>query len=180
MDKTRITNANKQHARRSAGAGESKEIIMNKIDDTISRAKAIEALRAMQTYKLFAGDDMLLIDQAGAQTELMMLPPAQLGTNLAEVGTDCISRQAAITALSNEIVKRRLLDEMYDGCIDEFQAEEILKKLPPAQPERIIHCKDCEWWAKQENSPQGRCALSGMYPTGGWFCGNARMREVTE
>ena len=38
---------------------------------------AIEALRAMQTYKLFAGDDMLLIDQAGAQTELMMLPPAQ-------------------------------------------------------------------------------------------------------
>ena len=45
--------------------------------DTISRAKAIDALRAMQTYKLFAGDDMLLIDQAGAQTELMVLPPAQ-------------------------------------------------------------------------------------------------------
>ena len=50
---------------------------------------------------------------------------------------DLISRQAAITALSNEIVKRRLLDEMYDGCIDEFQTEEILKKLPTAQPERI-------------------------------------------
>ena len=45
--------------------------------DTISRQQAIDALRAMQTYKLFAGDDMLLIDQAGAQTELMMLPPAQ-------------------------------------------------------------------------------------------------------
>ena len=45
--------------------------------DTISRAKAIDALRTMQTYKLFAGDDMLLIDQAGAQTELMMLPPVQ-------------------------------------------------------------------------------------------------------
>ena len=45
--------------------------------DTISRQAAIDALRAMQTYKLFAGDDMLLIDQAGAQTELMMLPPAQ-------------------------------------------------------------------------------------------------------
>lgn len=43
----------------------------------------------------------------------------------------------------------------------------------------IIHCEDCEWWTKQECSPQGRCALSGMYPTGGWFCGNARMREVT-
>ena len=70
---------------------------------------------------------------------------AQLGTDLAEVGTDCISRQAAINALNNEIVKRRLLDEMYDGCIDEFQTEEILKKLPPAQPE-IIRCKDCKHW----------------------------------
>ena len=47
------------------------------VGDMISRQAAIEALRAMQTYKLFAGDDMLLIDQAGAQTELMMLPPAQ-------------------------------------------------------------------------------------------------------
>ena len=45
--------------------------------DLISRKAAIDALRAMQTYKLFAGDDLLLIDQAGAQTELMMLPPAQ-------------------------------------------------------------------------------------------------------
>lgn len=45
--------------------------------DLIERQAAIDALRAMQTYKLFAGDDMLLIDQAGAQTELMMLPSAQ-------------------------------------------------------------------------------------------------------
>ena len=56
--------------------------------DTISRAKAIEALRAMQTYKLFAGDDMLLIDQAGAQTELMMLPPAQPKRGKWEMGID--------------------------------------------------------------------------------------------
>ena len=47
------------------------------MDDLIDRQAAIDALRAMQTYKLFAGDDMLLIDQAGAQTELMLLPPAQ-------------------------------------------------------------------------------------------------------
>ena len=47
------------------------------MDDLISRQAAIDALRAMQTYKLFAGDDMLLIDQAGAQTELMLLPPIQ-------------------------------------------------------------------------------------------------------
>ena len=45
--------------------------------DTISRQAANDALRKMQTYKLFSGDDMLLIDQAGAMTELMLLPPIQ-------------------------------------------------------------------------------------------------------
>ena len=41
------------------------------------------------------------------------------------------------------------------------------------QPE-IIRCKDCKWWAKQKDSLQGRCELMKMYPTGGWFCANAR------
>ena len=45
--------------------------------DCISRQRSVDTLRKMQTYKLFAGDDMLLIDQAEAQTELMMLPSAQ-------------------------------------------------------------------------------------------------------
>ena len=41
MDKTRITNANKQHARRSAGAGEI--IGRDTMNDLISRQAAIEA-----------------------------------------------------------------------------------------------------------------------------------------
>lgn len=45
--------------------------------DCISRQAAIDAIRAMQTYKLFAGDDLILVDQAGAQTELMMLPATE-------------------------------------------------------------------------------------------------------
>jgi len=45
--------------------------------DCISRQAALEKIRKMQTYKMFAGDDLLLIDQAEAQTELMMLPSAQ-------------------------------------------------------------------------------------------------------
>ena len=47
------------------------------MDDLINRQAALETIRTMQTYKLFAGDDMLLIDQAEAQTELMMLPSIQ-------------------------------------------------------------------------------------------------------
>lgn len=48
-----------------------------KMDDTVSRQEATDALRKMQTYKMFEGDDVLLIDQAGAMTELMLLPSAQ-------------------------------------------------------------------------------------------------------
>ena len=46
-------------------------------DDLISRQAALDAVRSMQTYKLFMGDDMILIDKADVQTELMMLPSAQ-------------------------------------------------------------------------------------------------------
>lgn len=55
---------------------------------------------------------------------------------------DLISRQAAIKALYTEIIKRRLLDDVNDGMLDEFDTESILRRLPSAQPE-IIHCKDC-------------------------------------
>ena len=45
--------------------------------DTISRQQSVDTLRKMQTYKLFAGDDMILVDKAQVQTELMMLPSVQ-------------------------------------------------------------------------------------------------------
>lgn len=53
--------------------------LWNSGTDWIKRSDAIDAIRAMQTYKMFAGDDTLLIDQAGAQTELMLLPSIQSG-----------------------------------------------------------------------------------------------------
>ena len=94
---------------------------------------------------------------------------------------DLISRQSAITALSNEIVKRRLLDEMYDGCIDEFIAEEILKKLPSAQPE-IVYCGDCKYkddGIDEDGIPFLKCLHGRSY--GGTrindFCSWAERRE---
>ena len=41
----------------------------------------------------------------------------------------------------------------------------------------VVRCKDCRWWTKQEKSIQGRCALTGTYPTGGWYCGNGERRD---
>jgi hypothetical protein len=38
---------------------------------------ALETIRKMQTYKLFSGDDMILVDKVEVQTELMMLPSVQ-------------------------------------------------------------------------------------------------------
>ena len=45
--------------------------------DLISRKKALYVIRTLQTYKLFEGDDMILVDKADVQTELMMLPSAE-------------------------------------------------------------------------------------------------------
>jgi hypothetical protein len=59
-----------------------------------------------------------------------------LGTNLAEVGTDCISRQAAIKATWKDT-----------GYTDPFNVmtaiRDRIEQLPPAEPQ-IIRCKDCK------------------------------------
>lgn len=41
----------------------------------------------------------------------------------------------------------------------------------------VVRCKECKWWTKQEKSIQGRCALTGTYPTGGWYCGNGKRED---
>lgn len=61
-----------------------------------------------------------------------------------------------------------------EGFIDALEfCIATLSTMPTAE---LIHCKDCEWWTKQDKSIQGRCELMQMYPTGGWFCGNAQKR----
>ena len=50
--------------------------------------------------------------------------------------SDLISRQAAIEAVM-ECYDNDELFEVY---------EEKLRELPPAQPERIVRCKDCKHW----------------------------------
>lgn len=59
------------------------------------------------------------------------------------VDGDAISRETAIDALYTEIIKRRLMDDVNDGMLDEFDTESILRKLPSAQPEQQwIPCSD--------------------------------------
>ena len=54
--------------------------------DLIDRQATLETLRTMQTYKLHEDDDMILVDKADVQTELMMMPSAQPETAKRIVG----------------------------------------------------------------------------------------------
>ena len=100
--------------------------------------------------------------------------------------SDLISRQVAIDALDEQTEQcNKALGSFDISPKDEYAIKveraslkaykEQLENFPPAEP-RLIRCRDCDWWTKQPDSLQGRCALSGTYPTGAFFCGNARKR----
>ena len=109
--------------------------------DTISRKAAIEALKNDMAsldhiIKGMSANDVRLDAYVSQRNQVNYdiytinnLPPAQLGTNLAEVGMDCISRQAAIEG--KICIQRSNGVEIYD---DYVVPVEYLKQLPPAQP----------------------------------------------
>ena len=89
----------------------------------------------------------------------------QLGTNLAEVGTDLISRQQAIEVVQN---RHMMLSKEKVLLIND------LEKLPSAQPD-IIRCRNCKFASgdsricmKFDHSPIGELD----------FCSFAERREV--
>ena len=95
------------------------------------------------------------------------------------VGTDLISRQAVLDALNNiEIPRNASWYQYYQ------QALTAVDKLPPAQPERIIHCKDCKhhWKHKCMDSMSiEKCDLGQtFYDAEVDYCSLAERREVTE
>ena len=94
----------------------------------------------------------------------------ELGTNLAEVGTDLISRQAAITQLSHN--KNKGDDEWELAVENDIQT---IWKLPSAHPE-IVRCKDCKHYR------HGLCMKASMCvnKSENGFCDWAERREVTE
>ena len=129
------------------------------MSDVISRQAAIDTLdeQIEQCNKSLSSFDISMKDEYAVKVEraslvafreiLEYLPPAQLSTNLAEVGTDCISRQAAIEALVAEtIYTEEELKEYYEANSHRnewvngiHEAVEVIKQLPPAQP-AIVPC----------------------------------------
>ena len=75
-----------------------------------------------------------------------------------------------------EAAKGLLFDAMpYRASVMRDAADEIEELL--ATVRSVVHCKDCEWWTKQEASIQGRCARFGFYPTGKFYCASGSMAE---
>lgn len=98
-----------------------------------------------------------------------------LGTNLAEVGTDCISRRQAIETFKDCAVNGVGIDGIVDA----------LKQLPSAQPE-IIRCTECKHYREYdskyvENAVVVQC-MADRYPISetipdGWFCAGAERKD---
>lgn len=89
---------------------------------------------------------------------------------------DLISKAKALKAI--EAAARLCVADANHNYLMGFQdaAEAVAQVEAEAMTEQheIVRCRECYWWTRQEDSLQGRCALMQSYPTGEWYCGNAR------
>ena len=146
------------------------------MDDLISKQAVLDALNNIEIPRNASWYQYY----QQALTAVGKLPPAQLGANLAEVGTDCISRQAAIDRATKE-------HDFYRGAVtvsDKARRDELLNvmcwlgELPLAQPERIKG----RWIEKPHVHGVAYCSLCDyeLHTNDTNFCPNcgADMREV--
>ena len=109
-------------ARQSAGAGEFWE--GNDMEELIKRL-----VRVIQT----GAPDKDGMHPISAEAVLEVVRGlSEHGTNLAEVGTDCISRQAAIEAIDKTKTVRNENGELF---VAKINAQMNIEQLPSAQPE---------------------------------------------
>lgn len=72
---------------------------------------------------------------------------------------------------------KRMEVEMMPAKLAHIYTAVVVENAPTIDAVPVVRCKDCKWWTKQEESIQGRCALAGIYPTGGWYCGNGKRED---
>ena len=96
---------------------------------------------------------------------------AQLGTNLAEVGTDTISRQAVIDAIENAFDRETILNRFVRKI-----AISAVRLLPSAQPE-IIRCKDCKEYDPIYTGGAGVCGHWNAKTESNAYCSYADRRK---
>ena len=121
----------------------------------------------------YYGDTWKFIDT------IKSMPPAELGTNLAEVGTDLISRQALLDKFEPWLKVK----DYNDGELNMLKAILYeIRFMPSAQPE-IIQCKDCKYWDttwQNDYAPNYHyCPMIDGTHRNDFYCADAERREVT-
>ena len=159
-----------QSARQSAGAGFKENVDMDELISKKAVIEAIEKARANVGHNLERSIGKSIIEILDDVGEDVGKLPSALGTNLAEVGTDCISRQAAID----------LLKQMRkDGDMIPREGKDVfarIRKLPSAQPD-IIRCRNCKFASGDSRI----CMQFGHSPIGELdFCAWAERRTDEE
>ena len=79
-------------------------------------------------------DQKYKIELLGMISAIGFAHEKELGTNLASLGTNCISRQAAVDALRDYLLEKRCPDDGTLTC--RLIENEVINKLPPIQPKR--------------------------------------------
>ena len=102
------------------------------MSDLVSRQQAIDALRNYLVGKNISCDGTMMARLI--ENEVINKLPSAHGTNLAEVGTDCISRQAAIDALRTCYDTETITMDNGDEYINYGDAVGEIEQLPPIQP----------------------------------------------
>ena len=136
------------------------------MDDLISRQEVIDLLKQMRK-----DGNMVPWEGKDVFARIRKLPPAQLSTNLAEVGTDLISRQALLDKFEPWLKVK----DYNDGELNMLKAILYeIRFMRSAQPE-IIRCRECKFASgdsricmKFDHSPIGELD----------FCSFAERREV--
>jgi hypothetical protein len=115
------------------------------MDELISKRAVIEAIekaRANVGHNLerSIGESIIeILDDVGRDINGL---PSALGTNLASLGTDCISRQALLDKFEPWLKVK----DYNDGELNMLKAILYeIRFMRSAQPE-IIRCKDCRHW----------------------------------
>ena len=114
------------------------------MDDLISRQAAIDLLKQMRK-----DGDMIPWEGKDVFARIRKLPTIQpeLSTNLAEVGTDCISRQQAIDAFNTNIDELVVAGKENADAVERYLNRVIdeIKQLPTIQPKRGKWIKTARW-----------------------------------
>ena len=107
----------------------------------------------------------------------------KLGTDLAQLGTDCISRQSAIDAFNTNLNELVVGGEENAKTVENYlnRVLDKIKCLPSAQPE-VVRCKDCKYAEYIDDVQTLWCTECGQGRTVAPddFCSYAERREVTE